>query len=79
MMDESLQPAALPDEVLKNKRAIDLYMIALIGMVAIGLIAVVWAIVLALFERSIPGEVWTIVGTAVGAIATMLAGGQARG
>ncbi len=79
MMDESLQPAALPDEVLKNKRAIDLYMIAVIGMVAIGLIAVVGAIVLALFERSIPGEVWTIVGTAVGAIATMLAGGQARG
>lgn len=79
-MDEQLmQPAALPEEILTNKRAIDLYMIAVIGMVAIGLIAVVGAIVLALFERSIPGEVWTIVGTAVGAIATMLAGGQARG
>jgi len=71
---EQPQPAALPEEVLKNKRSIDLYMIAVIGMVAIGLIAVVGAIVLALFERTIPGEVWTIVGTAVGAIATMLAG-----
>lgn len=79
MMDEQMQPAALPEEILKNKRSIDLYMIAVIGMVAIGLIAVVGAIVLALFERTIPGEVWTIVGTAVGAIATMLAGGQAKG
>jgi hypothetical protein len=47
-------------------------------MVAIGLIAVIGASVLALFERTIPGEVWTIVGTAVGAIATMLAAGQAK-
>lgn len=78
-MSDDVQPASLPDQVLTNKRAIDLYMIAVIGMVAIGLIAVVGAIVLALFERTIPGEVWTIVGTAVGAIATMLAGNAARG
>lgn len=78
-MNDDVQPASLPDLVLTNKRAIDLYMIAVIGMVAIGLIAVVGAIVLALFERTIPGEVWTIVGTAVGAIATMLAGNTARG
>lgn len=78
-MSDDVQPASLPEEILENKRAIDLYMIAVIGMVAIGLIAVVGAIVLALFERTIPGEVWTIVGTAVGAIATMLAGNAARG
>ena len=78
-MSDDVQPASLPDQVLTNKRAIDLYMIAVIGMVAIGLIAVVGAIVLALFERTIPGEVWTIVGTAVGAIATMLAGNAAKG
>jgi hypothetical protein len=77
-MSEDVRPAALPDEVLQDKRSIDLYMIAVIGMVAIGLIAVIGAIVLALFERVIPGEVWTIVGTAVGAIATMLAAGQAK-
>lgn len=78
-MSNDVQPASLPDQILQNKRSIDLYMIAVIGMVAIGLIAVVGAIVLALFERTIPGEVWTIVGTAVGAIATMLAGNAAKG
>ncbi len=78
-MSDDVQPASLPDQILQNKRSIDLYMIAVIGMVAIGLIAVVGAIVLALFERTIPGEVWTIVGTAVGAIATMLAGNAAKG
>lgn len=77
-MSDDVQPASLPDQILQNKRSIDLYMIAVIGMVAIGLIAVVGAIVLALFERTIPGEVWTIVGTAVGAIATMLAGNAAK-
>jgi hypothetical protein len=77
-MSDDVQPASLPDQVLQDKRSMYLYMIAVIGMVAIGLIAVIGAIVLALFERTIPGEVWTIVGTAVGAIATMLAG-QARG
>lgn len=78
MNEELMQPAALPEQVLEHKRAIDLYLIAVVGMVAIGLIAVVGAMVLALFDRAIPGEVWTIVGTAVGAIATMLAG-QSKG
>lgn len=78
MNDEQMLPAALPEQVLKQKRAIDLYLIAVVGMVAIGLIAVVGAMVLALFDRAIPGEVWTIVGTAVGAIATMLAAGQSK-
>lgn len=78
MDEELMQPAALPEQVLKNRRSIDLYLIAVVGMVAIGLIAVVGAMVLALFDRAIPGEVWTIVGTAVGAIATMLSG-QSKG
>ena len=73
-MSEDVRPAALPDEVLQDKRSIDLYMIAVIGMVAIGLIAVIGAIVLALFDRTVPGEVWTVVGLAVGALSVMLGG-----
>jgi hypothetical protein len=79
MDDGLMQPAALPEQVLKSRRAIDMFMIAVIGMVGIGLIAVIGAIVLAFFGREIPGEVWPFAGAAVGAIATMLAGGSRTG
>lgn len=72
-------PAALPEQVLKSKRAIDLYMVAVLGMVAIGLIAVVGAIILAVFGKEIPVAMWGVVATAVGSIATMLGGRGASG
>jgi hypothetical protein len=62
MDDGLMQPAALPEQVLKSRRAIDMFMIAVIGMVGIGLIAVIGAIVLAFFGREIPGEVWPFAG-----------------
>lgn len=72
-------PAALPEQILKNKRSIDLYMVAVLGMVAIGLIAVVGAIILAVFGKEIPVAMWGVVATAVGSIATMLGGRGASG
>lgn len=79
MDEELMQPAAMPEQVLKSKRAPDMYMIAVTGMVAIGLLALIGAIVLAFFRRTIPGELWPFAGMALGAIATMLAGGQSKG
>jgi hypothetical protein len=38
------------------------------------LLAIIGAIVLAFVGKSIPGEVWTVVGLAVGALSVMLGG-----
>lgn len=71
-MDEQPQAANLPDKILENKRAINLYLIAVGALAAIVLLSIVGAIVLAFFGQSMPGEVWTVVGIAAGALAAML-------
>lgn len=71
-MDGQPQAANLPEEILQNKRAINLYLIAVGALAAIVLLSIVGAIVLAFFSRSMPGEVWTVVGIAAGALAAML-------
>lgn len=71
-MDELPQAAGVPGEILKDKRAINLYMIAVGALALIVLLAIVGAIVLALFGRTMPGEVWTVAGLAAGGLASML-------
>lgn len=75
-MDGELEPqaAGIPEQILGHKRAIDLYLIAVGALALMGLLAIIGAIVLALFDRTVPGEVWTIVGLAVGALSVMLGG-----
>ena len=72
MIDEQPQAANLPAEILQSKRAIDLYMIAVGALAIMGLLAIVGAIILAFVGKTIPGEVWTVVGLAVGALAALL-------
>jgi len=72
-MDE-VEPAGVPEIILKNKRAIDLYLIAVIALAIIGVLSIVGAMVLAAWGKAVPGEVWTVVGIAVGALSVMLGG-----
>jgi len=72
MMEEQPQAANLPDEILKHERAIDLYLIAVGALAVMALLSIVGAIVLAFVGKTIPGEVWTVVGIAVGALSVML-------
>jgi len=71
-MDEQPQAAQLPAEIVKDKRAINLYMIAVGALALMGLLAIVGAIILAFVGKTVPGEVWTVVGLAVGALAALL-------
>lgn len=66
------KPAGIPAPILKNSKAIDLYTVAVWALAAIGVLSVVGAMALAAFGRSVPGEVWTVAGLAVGALAAML-------
>ena len=72
-MDE-VEPAGVPEIILKNKRAIDLYLIAVIALAIIGVLSIVGAMILAAWGKAVPGEVWTVVGIAVGALSVMLGG-----
>ena len=72
-MDE-IEPSAIPEAILKQKRAIDLYLIAVIALAVIGVLSIVGAMVLAAWGKAVPGEVWTVVGIAVGALSVMLGG-----
>ena len=72
-MDE-MEPSAIPDVILKQKRAIDLYLIAVIALAIIGVLSIVGAMILAAWGKAVPGEVWTVVGIAVGALSVMLGG-----
>lgn len=72
-MNEEPQ-AQIPDVILKGERAIDLYLIAVGALAIMALLAIIGAIVLAFVGKSIPGEVWTVVGIAVGALSVMLGG-----
>jgi hypothetical protein len=75
-MDE-IEPSAIPDVILKQKRAIDLYLIAVIALAIIGVLSIVGAMILAAWGKAVPGEVWTVVGIAVGALSVMLGGERA--
>ena len=72
-MDE-IEPSAIPETILKQKRAIDLYLIAVIALSIIGFLSIVGAMILAAWGKAVPGEVWTVVGIAVGALSVMLGG-----
>jgi hypothetical protein len=51
-----------------------LYLIAVIALAIIGVLSIVGAMILAAWGKAVPGEVWTVVGIAVGALSVMLGG-----
>ncbi len=67
-----LEPQAIPVEILKQKKAINLYMIAVIALAAIGVLSVVGGILLAWAGKDVPGEIWTFAGIAITGLVAMV-------
>lgn len=71
---ETVEPVAIPEQILKQKTAINLYLIAVGALALIGILSILGAMLLAAFGKVVPGEVWTVVGLAVGALSVMVGG-----
>lgn len=73
------QPEAqgIPEVILKRKEAPYLYLVAVSALAAISVLAVIGALILAWGGRTVPGEVWTVVGIAIGGLVALV-GGQAQ-
>ena len=69
-------PQALPDQVLEQPGALDLYRIAVYALAGIGAVGLVGVLVLAGLGRTVPEAAIALAGVAVGALATMVAGGK---
>lgn len=80
MDEQPIEPAALstlPKEVLKDKRAISLYWIAIGALAVVPVLAVLGLLVLAGLGREVPNTIVTLVGsaasTALGGLVMMVA------
>lgn len=70
-MDE-IQAQSIPETILKQKTAINLYMVAVIALAAIGVLSVVGGILLAWAGKTVPGEIWTFAGIAITGLVAMV-------
>lgn len=66
-------PQALPEPVVSNPKSINIYLIVVIALAALGVLSVVGGIALAFVERSMPESVIVLGSVAVGALAGMVA------
>jgi hypothetical protein len=73
---ETVTPQALPEQLLEQPGALDLYRIAVYALAGIGAAGLVGVLVLAGLGRAIPEAAIALAGVAVGALATMVAGGR---
>lgn len=71
-----VHPQALPDAIASQPGALDLYRIAVYALAGIGAAGLVGVLVLAGMGRAIPEAAIALAGVAVGALATMVAGGR---
>lgn len=71
-----IEPQGIPQEVVKRKESTLLYMVAVGALAAISILSVLGAIVLAWGGKSVPGEVWTVTGLALGGLVAMVGQGQ---
>jgi hypothetical protein len=74
MDDQPIQPAALPTEVLKNRRAINLYFIA------VGALAIVVVVIplVSVWGNTVPAELWTGWNVCIGGLIALI-GAQGQG
>ena len=70
------QPQALPEAIVSQPGALDLYRIAVYALAGIGAVGLVGVLVLAGLGRTIPEAAIALAGVAVGALATMVAGSR---
>ena len=69
----SSNPAALPEPVESNPRAISIYTIVVVALAILGVLTVVGGIVLAWGDKALPESVIVLGSVAVGALAGMVA------
>lgn len=75
---ELVQPQNMPDKILEQTGALDLYRIAVYALAGIGVAGIVGVLVLAGLERAIPEAAIALAGVAVGALSAMVSGGKAQ-
>ena len=72
-MDE-IQPAGLPEPIIKRREAITLYFIAVGALALIAVLAVIGGLLLAWAGKQAPGEIWAFAGIAVGGLVALVSG-----
>lgn len=77
--DGPIIPQALPQEILKNEKAINVYLIAVIALAVMGVLSILGAILLAWAGKVTPDGVWTVVGMAVAGLVALVGGQQDNG
>jgi anti-sigma-K factor RskA len=73
---EPTLPAAMPQEIIKQKEALSLYRIAVIALAVVAVLGVLGAIALSLWARPVPESLVALAGVALGALAGMVAPAQ---
>jgi hypothetical protein len=71
-MNTDIRPAQIPGEILADKRGFSLYFVAVIALAAIGVLAVLGGLLLAWADKTVPGEIWTFAGLAVGGLVALV-------
>ncbi len=77
-MGDLPQPQEIPTEILKQKRALTLYWLAVGGLVAVAVMTIGGGMILAFAGRAVPGELIALGGVAIGALSGMVAPGKAE-
>ncbi|MBK8772843.1 MAG: hypothetical protein IPM06_20765 [Rhizobiales bacterium] len=76
-MDEApVQPAAIPEQILTQPQAINLYFVAVIALAIAVVLTIAGGLVLAALKLPVPGELIALGGVALGALAAMVAPGE---
>lgn len=70
---QDFPPQALPKAVISNPKSINIYLIVVIALAALGVLSVIGGIALAFVERSMPESVIVLGSVVVGALAGMVA------
>jgi hypothetical protein len=66
-------PQGLPEPVISNPQSINIYLIVVVALAALGVLSVAGGIALAFVERAMPESVVVLGSVAVGALAGMVA------
>lgn len=76
-MTDQVTPASLPEPIENNPSAINLYLVVVVALAALGVIAVIGGVVLAYADKTLPESVIVLGSVAVGALASMIAPNKA--
>ena len=71
---DDIQPAGLPEPILKRREAITIYFIAVAALALIAVLAVIGGLLLAWAGKQAPGEIWAFAGIAVGGLVALVSG-----